>query len=179
MPLAKKYIPHYTVQDYMRWEGDWELIEGIPVAMTPSAGFTHQRICSLIHYELMEALKDCKNCLALYELDWIVSEDTVLRPDIMVICSEPDGEYITTAPEVIFEVVSRQTLQKDQTVKYEIYEKEGVRYYVIVYPERTSATVYKNMNNKFTKLTEARGDKIRFELGDCAFLFDFSVIFKQ
>ena len=29
-------LPHYSYQDYRRWEGDWELIEGIPYAMTPS-----------------------------------------------------------------------------------------------------------------------------------------------
>ncbi len=177
MPLAKKYIPHYTIQDYMRWEGDWELIEGIPVAMSPSAGFTHQRICGQIYYQLRELLKVCKNCLALYELDWIVSEDTVLRPDVIVICHKPEGEYITKTPEVIFEVVSQQTLQKDQMVKYEIYEKEGVRYFVIVYPEKTSAIVFKNMDNKFTKLTEEGDNKIIFELEDRTFSFDFSKSF--
>jgi len=48
MPLAKKYMPHYTVEDYMRWEGDWELIKGTPFAMSPSAGITHQKLSGSI-----------------------------------------------------------------------------------------------------------------------------------
>lgn len=38
-------IKHYTLADYLQWQGDWELIQGRPVAMTPSPGVTHQRIC--------------------------------------------------------------------------------------------------------------------------------------
>lgn len=34
--IAEKYLPRYTVEDYNRWEGDWELIEGIPYASAPS-----------------------------------------------------------------------------------------------------------------------------------------------
>jgi hypothetical protein len=26
MSTVPRYIPHYTVEDYRRWEGDWELI---------------------------------------------------------------------------------------------------------------------------------------------------------
>lgn len=29
-------IPHYTYQDYEKWEGDWELIRGIRYAMSPA-----------------------------------------------------------------------------------------------------------------------------------------------
>ena len=27
--------PHYTYEDFCQWEGQWELIQGIPYAMTP------------------------------------------------------------------------------------------------------------------------------------------------
>lgn len=29
-------LPHYTYDDYVTWEGRWELIQGIPYAMTPA-----------------------------------------------------------------------------------------------------------------------------------------------
>jgi hypothetical protein len=35
-------IPHYTYNDYQKWEGDWELIRGIPYAVSPSPGWRHQ-----------------------------------------------------------------------------------------------------------------------------------------
>ena len=31
--LKKEDLPAYTYEDYQHWEGDWELIEGIPYAI--------------------------------------------------------------------------------------------------------------------------------------------------
>ena len=39
--LTKKLLPRYTVKDYERWDGDWELIEGVPYALA-SPSFRHQ-----------------------------------------------------------------------------------------------------------------------------------------
>ncbi|RME07800.1 MAG: Uma2 family endonuclease, partial [Aquificota bacterium] len=33
MGLAEKYPVRYTVEDWKSWQGDWELVEGIPYAM--------------------------------------------------------------------------------------------------------------------------------------------------
>jgi hypothetical protein len=44
MGLAQKYIPHYTYDDWLHWEGRWELIEGIPIALIPSPPPAHQLI---------------------------------------------------------------------------------------------------------------------------------------
>ncbi len=122
MPVADQYIPHYTVEDYRRWQGDWELLGGVPVAMSPSPDFVHQKVASRLHYQLMRSVEQCPSCIALYEMDWIVSEDTVLRPDIILVCGEPEGDYITRAPKIVVEVVSRNTAYKDERVKFEIYE---------------------------------------------------------
>ena len=40
MPSPEQ-LPHYVYDDYRQWEGRWELIEGIPYAMTPAPGFEH------------------------------------------------------------------------------------------------------------------------------------------
>ncbi len=31
---AIKILPHYTYEDYCHWKGRWELIDGIPYAMS-------------------------------------------------------------------------------------------------------------------------------------------------
>ncbi len=36
MSSGIKILPHYTYEDYCQWEGRWELIEGIPYAMSPA-----------------------------------------------------------------------------------------------------------------------------------------------
>jgi len=33
---SAQLLPRYTYEDYKLWEGDWELLEGVPSAMAPS-----------------------------------------------------------------------------------------------------------------------------------------------
>jgi|GEM_PF-6471308 len=37
MLLKEKHLPRYTVRDYERWKGYWELVEGIPYALVSSS----------------------------------------------------------------------------------------------------------------------------------------------
>ncbi|HCC54014.1 MAG TPA: Uma2 family endonuclease, partial [Desulfobulbaceae bacterium] len=48
-------LEQYTINDHRQWEGDWELIRGIPHAMPPSPGFDHQRASLRIARQLDEA----------------------------------------------------------------------------------------------------------------------------
>jgi hypothetical protein len=52
----------YTVKDYLQWEGDWELIQGQPLAMSPSAVVDHQVTSFAIAQQLGENLEDCPYC---------------------------------------------------------------------------------------------------------------------
>jgi hypothetical protein len=36
MSNAIKILPHYTYADYVQWEGKWEVIDGVPHAMSPA-----------------------------------------------------------------------------------------------------------------------------------------------
>jgi hypothetical protein len=43
--LKLEDLPHYTYDDYLQWEGRWELIRGIPFAMVPAPVIRHQDLC--------------------------------------------------------------------------------------------------------------------------------------
>ncbi|BAD76270.1 hypothetical protein BRO54_1603 [Geobacillus proteiniphilus] len=43
----------YTYQDYAKWDGRWELINGAPYSMAPAPSFVHQAIVG----ELQVALR--------------------------------------------------------------------------------------------------------------------------
>ncbi len=45
--IVEKYMPRYTIDDYKLWEGDWELIDGIPFAMTPSPFGKYQKFLEI------------------------------------------------------------------------------------------------------------------------------------
>ena len=51
--LTTEYIPRYTIEDYRLWEGNWELIEGILFAMTPSPVGKHQKVAVRISQILL------------------------------------------------------------------------------------------------------------------------------
>ena len=175
--LALQEIPTYTYDDYKNWEGRWELIDGYPYAMAPMPLIKHQRISIKIAWQLEEKLKNCKKCKALLPVDWKISEDTILQPDNSVICFKPLNEaYIAKAPTIIFEVLSKSTARKDMTIKYNIYEREGVKYYIIVNPDEKIAKVYKN-KDKFYKIGEFYDEKIEFDI-ECKFEFDFNLIWE-
>ncbi len=175
--MSLAYIEHYTIQDYVQWKGEWELVEGMPYAMAPSPMVTHQSINMKIARQLDELLDECEECQALFEIDWTVCHDTVVRPDTLVICYEPD-EKLTKKPEIIFEVTSPSTVLKDEKVKFEIYEREGVGYYVLVYPDDKVAKVYELKEGRYIKMGDFTDESTVFGLPKCKIEFDFSKIWR-
>ena len=164
--------PRYTYEDYKRFEGDWELIEGFLYAMAPSPFGIHQKIMANLIYLFKEELDECE-CDIYPELDYIVSENTVLRPDLAVYCEEIE-KYPKTTPKIVIEIVSSSTANKDEKIKFSIYEKEKVDYYVLVYPDFKKVKIYKN-KDKFDKVYEGDG-KFKFEL--CDIEIDFQRAFR-
>jgi Uma2 family endonuclease len=170
------YIPKYSYEDYQIWEGKWELIEGIPYAMVPLPIFKHQRLSGKIFAQLDELLQNCPECTVNIAIDWKIDENTVLQPDNSVICYEPAEKYLTKAPSVIFEILSPGTAFKDKTIKYKIYEEQGVKYYIIVDLYAKVAEIYLLENGAYNKSCEAQDDIVNFDLGECKIDFNFSKI---
>jgi len=178
--IAKDFIPRYTLEDYKHWEGDWELIDGIPYAMAPSPVWKHQRLSLLLAKQIEEQLENCTaKCFVCQEVDWIVNENTVVRPDIVVVCGKVEGdEHLKKVPEVIFEIVSKATVFKDEKVKFKLYEEEGVKYYVLVYPDRRNIKIFELKDDKYGKVFEGGEGKFTFSL-ECPLTLEFTAIWKR
>jgi Uma2 family endonuclease len=176
---TEKAIEHYTYDDYCLWEGEWELIEGMPMAMTPSPIITHQAIAGNILYELKKSIGDCKQCLVLIEEDWKISDDTVVKPDVVLICNEPHDKYITKTPEIIVEVISKSTARRDEVFKFDLYEKEQLPYYIIVYPDDLKAKLYKLKDGKFAKQGDFSNETYDFDETSCKASINFDDVFRQ
>lgn len=147
--IKNNELPHYTYKDYVQWEGDWELIDGVAFSMAPSPFGKHQKILLNIAMKLLNLFK--QNHLNYYvypELDWIVNEDTIVRPDISI-TNEEIEEFIRKPPVMIIEIISKKTKQKDETIKYRLYEEQKVDYYMLVYPEKKEVKLYKHKGNQF------------------------------
>jgi Uma2 family endonuclease len=176
-------LPYYTYEDYKIWDDKWELIYGVAYAMAPMPMIKHQRVSNKIAWQLEDIFSGCKRCQALMPIDWKISEDTIVQPDNSVICHIPLNEaYITKAPAIIFEILSPSTAKKDQTIKFDLYEKEGVKYYIIVDPNDSFAKVFKLQDGRYIKVCDATDEKVNFEIDECdnkALEFDFSKIWDK
>ncbi|MEO0413562.1 MAG: Uma2 family endonuclease [Verrucomicrobiota bacterium] len=166
MTLAS-HAPNYTIEDYLQWEGDWELWDGRPVAMSPAPFRPHAkvgaRLLKLIGNQL-DLHDECDECEVLYEMDWHVSEDTVVRPDIVICCDQEDQTWLTKAPELIIEILSPSTRKLDLTAKKELYSREGVPLYFIADPENRRLTKWRLVNEHYEVVPEGGKTKLH---GDC------------
>lgn len=174
-----KYIPQYTYEDYCQWEGNWELIDGLPYAMSPSPIRKHQRMGGVVFFALEKALSsnshECGKCVAIYETDWIISQDTIVRPDLAIVCTD-EGEFIKTAPVVVVEILSPSTAMKDRIIKKDIYEREQVPYYIIIDPEKRILQILVWKHSGY----EEDNDLKRFDIhGQCSIEFDLAEVVKQ
>ena len=179
---ALKVLPYYTYEDYRHWEGRWELIAGVPYAMTPLPRPKHQLLSGRIARLLDEALEEigCAECVALLPVDWKISEDTVVQPDNLVICGElPEEDYLTEPPVLIFEVLSPGTREKDRFLKFGLYEEAGVRYCVLVDPDREEAEVFELTEGRYRSRGVFREGVYAFDLGPCRLEFDFGRLFRR
>jgi len=135
MSTVRKYEPHYTVDDYQHWDGDWELWHGTAVSMSPSSFGNHGNILGRIATSLNIAI-DAARCHVnvLIEIDWIVSHDTVLRPDAVVVCGDVPQRHVESVPAIVVEVLSDSTRDRDLHWKREIYQEQKVPHYFILDP---------------------------------------------
>ena len=170
---------YYTYEDYVNWEGDWELIDGIAYAMAPSPLKSHQNLLSIVNFLFQKELWQCKKCNAFIEMDYKVNEETVLRPDLSILCKEDKEEkFISIAPDLIVEIVSPKTARRDEKIKFELYEKEGVKYYILLYPNDRKAKVYENKDG-FKKIGDFREESYEFDLNGCKAKIDFKEMFER
>jgi Uma2 family endonuclease len=173
-------LPHYTYDDYIQWEGNWELINGIPYAMTPAPSKKHQELSLGIASQLKQLLALCKNCHVYQAVDWQITEDTVLQPDVLVVCGDdPEDIKLTIPPELVFEILSPSTTRKDRVLKYQFYREAGVKYYCLVSPEAGGAEVFVLRDQEYQEADDFSGGKITFDLGPCGIAFDFNEVFQE
>lgn len=147
----------YTYQDYLLWKGDWELVNGYPYAMAPSPIKNHQwftsKFIQKVGNEIDNAAANC-NCQAYSELDWIIDEDSVVRPDCMIVCGDFKEDYLIFAPKLIVEISSHSTKLRDRNTKFNLYEMKGVKYYIIADTESKTVEVFELLNEKYHSKTD-------------------------
>ncbi len=160
MGLAEKYPVRYTIEDWKHWQGDWELVEGIPYAIALPRPINQITLIKLGHL-LYSTLEDCKDCKVAGELDWYISYDTVIRLGLMVLCGEIP-ERVESPPQMVIEIVSSSSRRMDEGLKFELCEREKVKYFVLVYPDERSVKVFELFDGRYREKFDGA-----FDFNDC------------
>ena len=193
MEISLDLNKRYTYADYLTWLDDKarELIHGFIKMMSPAPHPAHARASYKISWHLGLCLMKNKGKCEVYPAPFDVrfpkkgetaddKIDTVVQPDICVVCdlSKIDDKGCCGAPDMIVEVLSPSTAQKDRNEKFNLYEEHGVKEYWLVHPgDKTIQVFLLQKNGKYDEgaLYEKKGS-VPVHLFD-DYLIDLNAIF--
>jgi Uma2 family endonuclease len=179
MQSAVKILPYYTYEDYEQWEGKWELIDGIPYAMSPAPTPKHQIIANTLGALLYFSLKGCKHCKVAQAVDYKITEDTIFQPDVSVICTEAGKKFIDFPPALVAEILSPGTELKDRHTKLPRYQQQGVPYYLMISQNTEETEVYMLVNSEYELQQKDKSFSFCFQFtDDCSATIDFSELWQ-
>jgi Uma2 family endonuclease len=146
-------------------EGDrHELIDG-ELIVTPSPIPRHQIVSGNIAYALLEHVRERDLGLVLYApADVRLTPDNVLIPDILFVTRDRlhiiGPQAIDAPPDLVVEILSPGTRQRDLSTKRALYARFGVQEYWIVDPEARNVTVLGLTGDNYVPIPLAEGGTI-------------------
>ncbi len=166
MGEAARNLEYYSYAEYATWDDDerYEIIDGVPILMSPAPGRKHQRISLQLAKTIANFIDENHLTCLVYAAPFDVrlpeknetanTASNVVQPDISVFCNPDnlDDHGGTGAPEIIFEILSPSTARKDQTIKLALYERHGVKELWYIHPEDKLAFVRYLGNGEYGKM---------------------------
>ena len=123
------------------------------VGISPGPGEVHQSLSAELTAELRAYFKgkECRIYAAPFDVMLQSGDEsesavgTVVQPDIMIVCDKSKIQHngIKGAPDVVFEILSPSTARHDLADKFNLYERAGVKEYVIADPQNRVMIAYR------------------------------------
>ncbi len=142
-----------TLEEFMKLPYEnIELIDGY-VVHEASPGYRHQDVVADLLTEIRIQLRETQfGKIIPAPMDVLLGEN-VLQPDLIFISKDrlgivTDGK-IKEVPDVVFEIISPSNSFRDTKVKFDIYERFGVKEYIIVYPDDKTVVKYVLIDGKY------------------------------
>jgi Uma2 family endonuclease len=141
--------PHikFTYDDYRNAPEDkrYELLDG-DLVMTPAPAEIHQRTVTLLGWKLAQFVAEHgAGRVYVAPFDVVLSNTDVVQPDLLFV-SNARAHVVTAAnvqgaPDLVVEILSPSTADRDLTFKRRLYARHGVSEYWIVDTDAGAVTV--------------------------------------
>ncbi len=137
----------FTYDDYRNTPDDkrYELLDG-DLVVVPAPREVHQRVSlrlSLLLGQLV--MRTGIGHVYAAPFDVVLSDTDVVQPDLLFVSNERShvitDENIQGAPDLVIEILSPSSANRDQTFKRSLYAKHGVKEYWLVDTDAETVTV--------------------------------------
>ncbi len=144
-----------TYADYLETSDDerYELLNG-ELVMTPAPLLYHQYVLGKL-YAKMAAFVDERDLGDVYfaPTDVVLSDTDVVQPDLLFVSKRRKHiltrENVQGAPDLVVEILSPATAERDRTLKLDLYARHGVHEYWIVDPDARTIMVLRRGERRF------------------------------
>ena len=131
----------FTYEDYRTAPPDkrYELLDG-ELLLTPAPNLRHQRLQLRLGMQLARFI-EARELRELFfaPCDVVLSDTDVVQPDLLFVSRErrhllSGGDNVRGAPDLVVEILSPGTADRDRGYKRALYAKHGVKEYWLVDP---------------------------------------------
>lgn len=158
--MVTKPKARLTVQDYLNIpdedENRYELIDG-ELYMAPAPSWEHQESIINLASMLRNFVRENElGRIVASPVDVYLSDEDVFQPDIVFVSVERldiiHSSGVHGAPDLVIEMLSPSTEQRDLTIKRERYAMFGVKEYWLAAPLTKTITVLRLRDGKFERV---------------------------
>jgi len=151
-----------TAKEYFDTEDDgfrYELVHGVMV-MSPSATPEHQETLVEIVGQAYLFLRQTPTAKIWVETDVLFGksesgEDIVYRPELVIFLKVNKArtrKCLVGVPDIVVEIISRESRRYDSETKFADYERFGVKEYWLIDPLRRTMTFYRLDKGRFVEI---------------------------
>ena len=145
-----------TYEDYVLFPEDGqrhEILDGEHYVM-PAPSFSHQGISFKLCLRIGSFVLEHRLGFVRYApLDVLLSEYDIVQPDLLFISNERAGNVkepnVHGAPDLVVEILSDSSRQRDEILKPHLYERSGVLEYWLVDPQARTVKVFRSSGTRF------------------------------
>ena len=148
--MATAQPVRFTYEEYRTAPPDkrYELLDG-DLVMGPAPNLKHQDVQSRLGRRLAQFIEErALGKLFFAPCDVVLSDTDVVQPDLLFVSSArghllSGGENVRGAPDLVVEILSPATAERDRGYKRVLYARHGVAEYWLIDPEAATVWVHR------------------------------------